>query len=132
MNIFIIEDSQSVRKRLKSMLRGFPGIAIAGTGKIGRRSLATVKRIRPDVIICDVEMLRPLKFDFLESLELLGLNKRVIAITSDPHPRMLERCRGLGIKHCLDSSLEFRRIITVIAGLMRRKQAGVTSQKAGT
>jgi two-component system chemotaxis response regulator CheB len=54
--IMIVDDSLVVRKALTNVLSTDPDLAIAGWASNGRLALAKLQRLRPDIILLDIEM----------------------------------------------------------------------------
>jgi two-component system chemotaxis response regulator CheB len=56
--VLIVDDSASVRMLLSEILAADPGIEVIGTANDGEEALATVERVKPDVITMDIFMPR--------------------------------------------------------------------------
>jgi two-component system, chemotaxis family, protein-glutamate methylesterase/glutaminase len=54
--VVIVDDSLFMRRAVERMLTSEPGIRVAGSAEDGRSGVATVRRLRPDVVILDVDM----------------------------------------------------------------------------
>lgn len=81
--VMLVDDSQFFIGAMKAALEKDPKITIAGTASDGQDALAKVGIIRPDVIICDVQMPRMSGIDFLKAL-LPKYKIPVLVISSTP------------------------------------------------
>lgn len=54
--VLLVDDHEVVRKGLAALLEREPGIEVAGEADSGERALQVVDRLRPDVILMDLEM----------------------------------------------------------------------------
>lgn len=54
--VLIVDDSAFVRRAVERMLHGAPEVEIAGLASNGREALEQVRRLKPDVVIMDVNM----------------------------------------------------------------------------
>lgn len=52
--VLVVEDSPTVRDYLCGVLRGDPGIEVAGVAEDGRRAFALCRELRPDVVTMDM------------------------------------------------------------------------------
>ncbi|WP_431036815.1 response regulator [Streptomyces sp. P6-2-1] len=58
LRVLVAEDHASVRAGLVLILRGAPGIEVAGEAADGEEALARARALRPDVVLMDVQMPR--------------------------------------------------------------------------
>ena len=56
MRVLIVDDEPLARRRLVQMLEGLPDVDIAGEADGGREALELIERLRPDVLLLDIEM----------------------------------------------------------------------------
>jgi two-component system chemotaxis response regulator CheB len=54
--VLLVDDSAVVRHLVSDILRTEDGIEVAGVAENGRRALERIEELRPDVVVCDVEM----------------------------------------------------------------------------
>jgi two-component system, chemotaxis family, protein-glutamate methylesterase/glutaminase len=54
--VLLVDDSAVVRHLVADILRTEDGIEVVGVAENGRRGLERIEALRPDVVVCDVEM----------------------------------------------------------------------------
>ena len=65
----VVDDEPVARRRLRTLLRGEPGVEIVGECEDGTAALDAVRRLRPDVMFLDVQMPGLDGFDVIELLK---------------------------------------------------------------
>jgi DNA-binding LytR/AlgR family response regulator len=68
MRVLIVDDEPLARRRLVQMLEGLADVDIAGEAAGGREALELVDRLRPDVLLLDIEMPVVDGFEVLKAL----------------------------------------------------------------
>lgn len=61
--VLVVEDSVVARDLLVYILSSEPGIAVVGTAEDGEAAISSVARLRPDVVVMDIDMPRTNGFD---------------------------------------------------------------------
>jgi len=64
--ILVVDDTVTYRKIMSEVVNGIPGAKLLGTASNGRLALKKVETLKPDIVLCDVEM--P-EMDGLETLK---------------------------------------------------------------
>lgn len=54
--IYLVDDHQMVLDGMAALLKNLPGIDLLGTSSDSRKSLALIEKLRPDILITDLEM----------------------------------------------------------------------------
>lgn len=81
--IVIVEDENSIRNGLASMLPKLESeYEVAGTAANGREGLELIVRIRPDLVIMDIEMPEMDGLTMLSRLRTQGITCRVVVLTA--------------------------------------------------
>jgi two-component system, chemotaxis family, protein-glutamate methylesterase/glutaminase len=80
--VMIIDDSALIRNIVTRMLSANPAIEVVGTALNGRFGLSKLDRLRPDIIILDLEMPEMNGIEFLKERKRLGISIPVIILSS--------------------------------------------------
>lgn len=54
--VYLVDDHQMVLDGMAALLKNLPGIDLLGTSSDSRKSLALIEKLRPDILITDLEM----------------------------------------------------------------------------
>ncbi|MGD8969396.1 MAG: response regulator transcription factor, partial [Anaerolineae bacterium] len=87
LKIFIADDSDLVRERLRELISEVPGTEIVGEGASGAEALAALKRLSPNVLILDIRMPGGNGIDALEAAKEQRPAPLVIMLTAYAHPQ---------------------------------------------
>ena len=114
--VLIVDDSAVVRRNLKKLLLGQPGIGAVSETHSVDSTLQHLATERPDAIIVDIQLPDGTGFEILEYLALQHSHPFTVVLTNFPDQRNRERAFALGVNHFLDKSFEYERLIEVLAG----------------
>src|SRR5262249_7809374 len=56
MNVYIVEDSASIRERLAAMLGAIEGVTVVGQAETPDEAVEGILRIRPDSVVLDIHL----------------------------------------------------------------------------
>lgn len=76
--VMIVDDSSIMRRVISNMLQGFPDLEICAQAKNGEDALEQLTKVRPDLILLDVEMPKMNGLDFLRHAKLRTRAKVII------------------------------------------------------
>lgn len=80
--VMIVDDHAIVRQGLRTLLELIPDIEVAGEAANGRLAVEAVPALKPDVVLMDLKMPEMDGITATQAICALGLNTRVIALTS--------------------------------------------------
>lgn len=98
--ILVIEDQPFVRRTIMQILTqiGFKTIAEADNGETG---MAECARVRPDVVVCDIDMKPVSGLEFLSRLRsstMPGINRTpVVFLTNHTESEIVKKAMALGV-----------------------------------
>ena len=112
--VFIIDDSPRIRKRVAGLLSESPQIHIAGEAGNGREALDAVDQKRPDTLLLDIRLPDESGVNLLKIFKARYPKMQVIMLTNLDSPRYREACRRLGADHFLSKSKDFDKIVAAV------------------
>jgi DNA-binding NarL/FixJ family response regulator len=118
MKVFIANDSGAVLKRLADLLDEVPGAQFVGQASDVPEAVEGVQKLRPDVLILDLQMPGGSGLDVLRAIRADHPYLYVLICTNFPYPRLREECFGAGANIFLDKSAEFEKIPTILRELI--------------
>lgn len=115
--VLVADDSSLVRHHLIALLSTQEGIEVVGEAADVHRTLLSVRRLRPQAVILDVQMpegngllaLRQIKREFPET--------QVIMLTNSPDAFYRQACLQAGASFFFDKSADFERVGDVLRAM---------------
>ena len=119
MNLLIADDSTVVRERLAQMLTGVAGIEIVGQAWVVSEALESIRALRPEVVILDIEMRGGSGIDVLREVKRTYPSIVAIMFTNHVDPQYKRRCAALGADYFLCKSTDAGLLIEIVEQLAR-------------
>jgi DNA-binding NarL/FixJ family response regulator len=84
MNIRVIvaDDHSLVRLGIRRFLTRYPDIEVIGEAENGKQALQLVEKLKPDVLLLDIELPDIKGFEVARELELQGSSTRILAVSA--------------------------------------------------
>jgi two-component system, NarL family, response regulator DevR len=117
MNVFIVEDSASIRQRLAIMLGDIEGVTVVGQADTPGDALEGILRTRPDSVVLDIQLIGGSGLDVLRKAHPQVPATVFIVLTNQPNPQYRRICMEAGAAYFFDKSSEIAKVREVIAGL---------------
>jgi DNA-binding NarL/FixJ family response regulator len=126
--VFVADDSIVLRERLLGMLREMPGIEVLGCAEDGLHAIDSIRQLKPDVVVLDIQMPRGTGLDVLKNVKHGGLGPKVIVFTNFPYPQYRKRAMEYGADFFLDKTTEFEKLRELFGQLITPLPFGVKAQ----
>jgi len=114
LRIFLADDSELIRSRLRRMLSEVPRVRLVGEAATAQEAREKIPEARPDVVILDFHMPGGSGLEVLRYVK--GFHPEILAVllTNDPSPQ--SRRAGLEARadRFFDKSLEFEKIAELL------------------
>lgn len=118
MKVLIADDSEFIVRRLITMFAEIKGVEIADqAGTVAEASTAAA-RLRPDVVILDMQMPGGTGIDVLKSMQKNSVTSTVIVLTNHAFPQYRKKCLQSGAHFFLDKSTEFEKVGELLQRLL--------------
>ena len=117
MNVFIVEDSASIRERLSAMLGGIEGVTVVGQAETPGEALEGILRTRPDSVVLDIHLVGGTGIEVLRQAHLQIPGTVFIVLTNYPNAQYRRICMEAGAAYFFDKSSEIAKVREVIEGL---------------
>lgn len=119
--VLVVDDSLIVREHLVTMLDELAGIEIVGQAETVAEAIASIQKLRPDVVILDIRMPGGSGIDVLKRVKQGEVTPIVIILTNYPYPGYRRKCLQAGADFFLDKSTEFDQIPKLFEQFKRDK-----------
>ena len=114
MRLLIVDDSEIVRERLKTMLSEVPEVEIIGQAKDQREARELMDTQHHDVVIADVQMPGGGGMDLLREVKKRQKPPMLIVLTNQSYPQYRKKCMEAGADFFFDKSAEFDKVAGVL------------------
>ena len=115
--VFVADDSIVLRERVLEMLGDFPGVELIGCAENGLHAVNCIRRLRPDVVILDIQMPQGTGLDVLKNICPFSESPLFIVFTNFPYPQYRKRALEFGAQYFFDKSTEFDKLRELFAQL---------------
>jgi DNA-binding NarL/FixJ family response regulator len=95
-NIFLVDDQESVRRGLKMRLALEEDLQVVGDAADGKQALDLIQELRPDVVIMDIEMPRMDGISAAAALHDTVPEVKVVMLSLHDSPFLRDRARKAG------------------------------------
>jgi DNA-binding NarL/FixJ family response regulator len=119
--VFVVEDSELIRQRLLSMLRGMSGVEVVGNSETASDAIAGILAARPDVVVLDIKLKAGSGIEVLRTIKRRMGEAAVIMLTNYATEVYRDKCLQAGAEYFLDKTNEFERLCPIIDQLKRTK-----------
>lgn len=117
MNVFIADDSDILRQRLKRFIMRVPDIQICGEAAGISEAISLIHRLTPDVIILDIQFSDGLGFEIYDRVVTDSYRPFTLILTNYPTDRYRKMCRDRKIECFFDKTTDFEKIYQVLSSL---------------
>ncbi len=112
-SVYIVDDSESIRQRLVSMLSDIREVTIVGEAKTGADAIEGIVRTKPNSVLLDLNLGATSGLGVLKAIrERLPVTTFVV-LTNHSEPQYRTACIKAGARYFLDKSTEFDRVCEV-------------------
>jgi DNA-binding NarL/FixJ family response regulator len=123
MIFFIADDSGPVRERLIDLLSEVEGAEVAGQAANVDDAVEGVRRLKPHVVILDIQMPGGSGIDVLKEIKQESLPPLVLMLTNHASPQYRKKCLEWGADFFLDKSRDLECLLTISKSLVKRRTA---------
>ena len=123
MDLYLVDDSAMVRKRLEALLAALPGVTIVGHAEGADEAIRGIHELRPDMVLLDLRLAQGSGFDVLRAVRELSPGVQVCMLSnfaSEPYRRAAVQ---LGALDFYDKTRDFERVRDLVAARARESAA---------
>jgi DNA-binding NarL/FixJ family response regulator len=120
-NVFIVDDSVSIRTRLAQMLGGMPGVNVVGQAGSASEAVAGILRSHPDSVLLDLNLMGSTGLDVMRRVRPQAPDVAFVVLTNHYEPQYRDACFEAGARYFLDKSQDLHRVPEVIQEIGRKQ-----------
>jgi DNA-binding NarL/FixJ family response regulator len=113
-NIFIVDDSASIRERLAAMLAGLDDIQVVGQAATACEAISGIRTTRPDAVLLDLDLMGHSGLEVLRAIHPEEPGIVFVVLTNHAEPQYERACRRYGASYFLDKTAHFQHVPEVL------------------
>lgn len=113
--VYIVDDSSSIRSRLVEMLGRMEEIQVVGQARTAPEAVTGILEKRPDSVLLDLNLRGTSGIQVLRTIHKEAPEIVFVVLTNHAEPQYRRACAQAGAAYFLDKSTEFDRVREVIA-----------------
>ncbi len=113
--IFLVEDSDLVRARLKILLDMIEGALVVGDAGSQDEAIGAILLLKPDAVVLDLGLEKGSGLNVLRTLRFAAPEIRIYVLTTSAVPQYQRLCLALGASGFFDKSTEFEEACAAVA-----------------
>lgn len=114
-NVFIVDDSASIRMRLAEMLGGIPDVIVVGEAACAPEAIAGILHTRPDSVLLDLNLMGHTGLDVMRAVRPTAPGIVFVVLTNHSESQYRAASMEAGASYFLDKSRDLERVRDVIA-----------------
>jgi DNA-binding NarL/FixJ family response regulator len=131
--VFVVDDHVMVRTGFCMILGGYSGVDVVGTAESGEDALPQLRRLRPDVLVCDVHLPGISGLEVTERVVRGGYGTRVIVVSASQEGPLPRRAMEAGASAYVGKSHDATELLRALHDAARGKRylaTGIAQQIA--
>lgn len=117
MKILLVEDSQVIRERLRTLISEISGAELVAEVDGQDEAVRDILVLRPDVVVLDLKLANGSGMEVLRMVKAQLPIVIVIVLTNYGYPQYRKKCLELGADHFMDKSKDVGSLGKVLVGI---------------
>lgn len=118
--VMLVDDSLTVRERLRALFSEVPKVEIIGEAKDESGALELLRKLNPEVAVLDIQMPSGSGIDLLQKISKMRRPRLVIVLTNLSDPQYRRKCLDSGADYFFDKSTEFDNVVKILKQYSRK------------
>ncbi|HEY7945046.1 MAG: response regulator transcription factor [Burkholderiales bacterium] len=109
LRVFVVEDSELIRKRIIENVRSMGGFDVVGFAESEEEAVEAINRLRPDVVVTDIRLKHGNGIEVVRQIRAEGLTPqpKIFVLTNFAYPEYQAQCSLAGADAFFDKSSEY-------------------------
>lgn len=120
--VFLIDDHALVRTGLKMILAGETDIEVVGDADTGEEALPQIRRLKPDVVLCDLHLPGLSGLEITERITRSGMATRVVIVSVLEDGPLPKRLLEAGASGYIGKAGDARELLRAVRDVARGKR----------
>jgi two-component system, NarL family, response regulator DevR len=116
LRVFIVEDSELIRKRIIENVNTMGGFEIVGFAESANEAVESIARLRPDIVITDIQLKEGSGIDVVRKVRAkpYAPRPRIYVLTNYAFPEYKRQCSIAGADEFFDKTSEYDRFLSLM------------------
>lgn len=115
--VFIVDDSLSIRTRLVQLLASMRGVSVVGEAGSASEAVAGILAARPDSVLLDLNLMGSTGLEVMRKVRPEAPEVVFIVLTNHSEPQYRAACMDAGARYFLDKSCDLDKVPQIVAGI---------------
>ncbi|MGH8714577.1 MAG: response regulator transcription factor [Casimicrobiaceae bacterium] len=109
LRVFVVEDSELIRRRIIDNVRSMGGFDVVGFAESEEEAVEAISRLRPDVVVTDIRLKHGNGIEVVRQIRAEGLKPqpKIFVLTNFAYPEYQAQCSLAGADAFFDKSSEY-------------------------
>jgi DNA-binding NarL/FixJ family response regulator len=121
LKVYIADDSQLVRDRLKEVLTETGMINVIGESGDAKEAMQAIRQLRPDATVLDIRMPGGGGLPVLTDIKATDPGQVVLVLTAYPNPQYRRAFQAAGADYFFDKTKDIQSMRDVLVGLAQNR-----------
>jgi len=121
--IMIVDDAPAVRESLGWLLQDEPGLAVAGDASTGSEAISQAIKLKPDLVILDIELPDTDGFNVTRQLKALPHPPLVVLLSIHSDAKSRERGAEAGCNAFVEKGLGWPALLTTLQKVLAERDS---------
>jgi DNA-binding NarL/FixJ family response regulator len=116
LRVFVVEDSELIRKRIVENVRAIGGYEIVGFAESAEEAMRSIDDLHPDIVITDIRLKEGNGIEVVRHVRANGYTPRprIFVLTNYAFPEYKHQCSIAGADEFFDKSSEYDRFLELM------------------
>jgi len=116
LRVFVVEDSELIRKRIVENVRSIGGFDIVGFAESAGEAVESIDRLHPDIVITDIRLKEGNGIEVVRHVRAHAYSPRprIFVLTNYAFPEYKHQCSVAGADEFFDKSSEYDRFLELM------------------
>lgn len=121
LTIYVVEDSQPVRDRIREMVREISDAEIIGEADGEADAVAGITKTKPKLVIVDINLREGTGFEVVRQIKASAPDTVVAVVTNFGTAQFREKCAILGADYFFDKTKSYKSLVELIHQLVAQR-----------
>ena len=116
LRVFVVEDSELIRKRIIENIDTMGGFEVVGFAESAGDAVKSISELRPDIVITDIQLKEGSGIDVVRKVRASPYvpRPRIFVLTNYAFPEYKRQCSVAGADEFFDKSSEYDRFLSLM------------------